>query len=111
MEKRFILFWLCLIPVSLMGQDQMHLTDGRVLDVRITQIDQLYLFYFMSHKPDGPEYSIPKLQVDRLVYEDGTIEKMQESAPVGIQTPAEPVATQRTRSAPPVSLPPSPAKN
>lgn len=74
MEKRFYILWLCLLPLGLLGQDQMHLTDGRILDVRVTQIDRLYLFYYMSNRPDGPEYSIPKLQVERLVYEDGAVE-------------------------------------
>ncbi|MBL0911386.1 MAG: hypothetical protein IBJ09_03355 [Bacteroidia bacterium] len=61
-------------------QDVVHLKDGSMLDVKVTEITPSAVKYRARNNPDGPVYSIDRRQVRSIVYENGTSETFERTA-------------------------------
>src|SRR3954471_4014857 len=71
---------LCLSAVFIVSntfaQDQIYKRNGEVIEGKVTEVGTRTISYKKTDNPDGPNYVIDKMMVDKVEYENGTTENM-----------------------------------
>ena len=60
------------ICFSARAQDKIYKTDGGVIEAKVKKVDPAAVIYKRFDNQDGPEYTILKKQVTKIVYQNGT---------------------------------------
>ncbi len=58
--------------VGLHAQDKIYKTDNSIVEAKVKKIDPVSIVYKRFDNQEGPEYTIPKKQVVKIVYQNGT---------------------------------------
>lgn len=71
--KRVLLTIVCLvIVVSSYAQDKIYKKNGDIIEGKVTAVNVKAISYKRADNPSGPEYTVYKKDVDKIVYENGT---------------------------------------
>lgn len=73
-----ILFFL--ISFSAFGQDIIYTNDGETIESKVTEIGKKEVRYKKFSNQSGPNYTISTSRINRIVYENGSVENFQESS-------------------------------
>ncbi len=60
------------IATSLRAQDKIYKTDGGIIESKVKKVELRSIVYKRYNNQDGPEYTILKKDVVKIVYENGT---------------------------------------
>ncbi len=84
MKFKFALVTLVLAFLSTIGysQDKIFRRDGKVIDVKIKNVGVVNIIYVKMSNVTGPEYSIPKSDVEKIKYENGSEETFKQEATI-----------------------------
>ncbi len=63
-----------LAVVSLSAQDKIHRTNGKVLTVKVEEVNDDFILY-KSITGDGPAFKINRYRVDKVVYQNGEVDE------------------------------------
>jgi hypothetical protein len=63
---------LCIISLSASAQDKIFKKDGKVIESKVKAIGDNTIVYKRFDNQDGPEYTLFKNEVNKIVYENGT---------------------------------------
>lgn len=74
MKKYYFLFFVVLFGLKLDAQDALFLKDGSVVQSKIIEITPSEIKYKKFSYLDGPTIVIPKSEVEKVTYQDGTEE-------------------------------------
>ena len=76
MKLKFAFVTLVLVLLSAIGysQDRIYRRDGKVLEVKIKTVGIVNIIYVKMSNITGPEYSVPKSEVEKIKYENGSEE-------------------------------------
>ncbi len=76
MKLKFAFVTLVLAFLSIAGysQDKIYRRDGKVIEVKIKNVGIVNIIYVKMSNISGPEYSVPKSEVEKIVYENGSEE-------------------------------------
>jgi hypothetical protein len=69
-----------LISFSVFGQDVIYTNDGETIESKVTEIGKKEVRYKKFSNQSGPNYTISTSRIDRIVYENGSIENFQEAS-------------------------------
>jgi hypothetical protein len=53
------------------AQDRLYTKDGGILDVKVKEVGTKTIVYKRSSNPDGPDFVIPKSDVERIKFQNG----------------------------------------
>lgn len=70
---------LALVFFNVHAQDKLYLTSGKMEEVKVSEITERAIRYHMFDNLNGPEYVVEKSRVEKIIYENGTVEQF--SAP------------------------------
>ncbi len=81
MRKRFpftlvILFWTLLTWQVSLAQDKVYMTQGKVLDGKVTEVAPYQIKLLLNVRPDGPVYVVYTSDIDSIVYQNGITDIM-----------------------------------
>ncbi len=81
MNKKVLLFTVfsMILGGSVIAQDKIFKSSGSVIDAKIRNVGSGTIIYTRHDNPNGPEYTIPKSDVDKIRYENGTEESFTRS--------------------------------
>lgn len=79
--------------INAKAQDKIYKTTGEVLETKVLEIGSTEIKYKVFANLNGPTYSIPKNQVLKITYENGTTENIQHSPAV-----SESITTKRAQN-------------
>lgn len=73
-HKSLILAAACLITTSLTAsaQDKLYKIDGGMVEVKVKEVTSREVVFKKADNADGPTYSMPKREVERIEYQNGT---------------------------------------
>ena len=78
--KKIITCSICLcITFAAMAQDKIFKKNGEIIDAKISLINGDIIVFKRFDNPDGPEYSIPKADVTRIKYVNGSQDIFEEN--------------------------------
>ncbi len=82
MKLKFAFVTLVFALLSTIGysQDKIYKRDGRVLEVKIKNVGIVNIIYVKMSNITGPEYSVPKSEVEKIKYENGSEETFKPDA-------------------------------
>jgi hypothetical protein len=67
---------------SVSAQDKIYKSDGDILDAKIKSVGVKTITYLMFNNQTGPEYTIEKAAVEKIVYQNGSEDVFDEWRPV-----------------------------
>ncbi len=67
--------------VPVIAQDKIYKTDGSVLESKVKQVGVKAIVFKRFNNQDGPEYTILKKEVVKIVYENGTTDMFNQREP------------------------------
>ena len=72
--SKFLLLFVSSIIMSaaLHAQDKIYKTDGGIIEAKVKKVDPVTIVYKRFDNQDGPEYTILKKEVVKIVYQNGT---------------------------------------
>jgi hypothetical protein len=73
--KTCLLAFLVLLSVSAVAQDKIYKKNGDVVDGKVLNVGKATVIYKRADNMNGPEYTIVKKEVDKIVYENGTTDQ------------------------------------
>jgi hypothetical protein len=78
-----------LIPAVLLSmyanaQDKIYKKSGGVIDAKVKMVSDNAIEYKRANNADGPDYTILKRDVDKIVYQNGTVDNFEEGGHDGI---------------------------
>jgi len=76
MKKSFFALCLAALPLLTMAQDKIYKTDGSTLEAKVKNVGPRIVVYVRYDNQSGPEYSIPKRDIEKIVYQNGSEEYM-----------------------------------
>ena len=102
---------LCLLvfivsPILLPGQDYIYKTDHTIIEASVAKVSESEIEYRKYSNPEGPVYSIPRLSIRMIIYQNGEKEIFNEdnklqtiatSAPVYNVMAHEPININKAR--------------
>ncbi len=65
------LYCVFFFPLFLKAQDKIHKTDNTIIDVKVSEVSETEIKYKKFSNFNGPTYTINKLDVNMIVYENG----------------------------------------
>jgi len=68
-----------LVSFSLHAQDKIYETDGSVIDAKIKSVGTKTVSYVRFDNQAGPEYIISKTVVEKIVYQNGNVDKFDDA--------------------------------
>jgi len=75
--KTFLLTIAIFSSILATAQDKIYKTNGTIIDAKVKEVNQTTVNYKRFDNPNGPDYSILKREVDKIVYQNGTIDKFE----------------------------------
>jgi len=63
---------------AVFGQDKIYTHAGDIITAKVKEVGTKTIIYKRADNPDGPEYTIRKNEVDRIKYENGTVDEFDE---------------------------------
>ena len=75
------------ISSALFAQDKIFKSNGEVIDTRIRKVGSNMIIFVRFDNPSGPEYTIPKREVDKIKYQNGSEEVFNSKDADGRQLP------------------------
>ncbi|MEZ5173547.1 MAG: hypothetical protein R2850_08575 [Bacteroidia bacterium] len=75
MKNLLLLTFALLATVALNAQDIIYTTDGETIESKVSEVGKKEIRYKKFSNPQGPNYSIELSRVERVVYENGSIDK------------------------------------
>lgn len=77
--------------LTMAAQDIITLTDGRTVAAKVTEITETSVKYKRADNPSGPTYTLALNKIDKITYENGTVEEYNATqvVPVGPQLQVE----------------------
>ena len=60
-----------IISLSVFGQDKIYKTEGSVIDAKVKSVGTNAIIFKRSNNVEGPEYTISKKEVIKIVYQNG----------------------------------------
>lgn len=74
--KKLLITALALMSLPALAQDKIYKHNGEVIEAKVTVLSYVDITYKKQDNPDGPEYTISKKHVARIVYENGVEERI-----------------------------------
>ena len=74
----FFTVFIALIAIAAQAQDKIYKKDGTVLDSKVKSVGERTITYKRFDNQDGPEYSILKNDVAKIVYQNGITDVFEE---------------------------------
>lgn len=69
--RTFVLFWLILLPLTMLADDVIVLNNGDIVRSKVIEIGQQEVKYKKSSNLNGPTYSMNKSEILSITYENG----------------------------------------
>ena len=85
-------FWMIILicaSTKLVAQDKLVFKNGEEVPTIIVEVNADDIKYKRFNNPNGPVYSIPINEIDRIVYEDGQVDSFIEKTNVDMKSPLE----------------------
>ncbi len=60
------------IAITAVGQDKIYTTSGGTIEAKVQSIMPLKVIYKRFDNQAGPEYNLPKKEIIKIVYQNGT---------------------------------------
>jgi len=79
LKTTFLSIIFSLLCVALFAQDRIYKKNGEVVEAKILQITPEMITFKRFEMPDGPEYTIPKTDVLKIKYANGTQDIFEEN--------------------------------
>jgi hypothetical protein len=76
-----------LLSYAVFAQDKIFKSNGEVIDTRIRKVGSNMIIFVRYDNPSGPEYTIPKREVDKIKYQNGSEEVFNGKGADGRQLP------------------------
>lgn len=77
--KKVLLTLICLVAfISSYAQDKIYKKNGDVIEAKVTSVNLKNISYKRADNLSGPEYTIYKKDVDKIVYENGSKDEFDE---------------------------------
>ena len=83
LKTSFVTAIAVIISCSVYAQDKIYKTDGTVIESKVKKVDPTTVIYRRFDNQDGPEYTILKKQVNKIVYQNGTTDVFDDAAGKG----------------------------
>ena len=71
------------VSVSTYAQDKIYKTDGGVLESKVKVVGVTSIVFKRFENPDGPEYTILKKEVSKIVYQNGIVDDFKGKEGIG----------------------------
>ncbi len=71
-KTAFLLFLATLVSFLAEAQDKIYKKNGDIIEAKVKMVNATSIDYKRSNNPDGPDYSILKKEVSKIVYQNGT---------------------------------------
>ena len=60
------------IAITAVGQDKIYTTSGGTIEAKVQSIMPFKVIYKRFDNQAGPEYNLPKKEIIKIVYQNGT---------------------------------------
>jgi hypothetical protein len=71
----FLTFLLLAMTLTVLGQDKIYTTEGNTIEAKVLSITPLKVVYKRFDNQSGPDYNLPKREVSKIVYQNGTVDE------------------------------------
>ncbi len=100
----FFVLILAVVSTHVFAQDRMYKKNGEIVEINLIRLSPSEITFKRFDRPDGPEYTIPKGDVMKIRYANGSSDVFEENNDrIGVNDEGRPVAPQHfvdKRSAP-----------
>ena len=72
--RTYLLFCLLFATLCVSAQDKIYRTNGKVIEAKVKSVENNTVTYIRSDNPDGPSYTIVKGEVEKIVYQNGSVD-------------------------------------
>jgi hypothetical protein len=77
--RTFLLSFVLLYCITAHAQDKIYKRDGGIIDAKVKTVGSDNIIYKRFDNQGGPEYSIPKADITKIIYQNGTVDAFDES--------------------------------
>ena len=81
MNFRLFFAFLMLLPFGMHAQDKIYKTSGDLIEAKIKSIGTKTVTYLRFDNQSGPEYTIGKNEVEKIVYQNGNVDVFDDIRP------------------------------
>jgi hypothetical protein len=76
--KSFLIFLVMTMPCIAHAQDKIYKRDGSIVDAKVKSVGVKNITYARFDNQSGPEYIVSKSDVEKIMYQNGTVDVFEE---------------------------------